>query len=69
MTQKQTDIFVREKFKIMQEAFNKIEEEFIKDDSEFNRSLASMHFGRAQEMFTLIVELLGIFKANKEQTE
>jgi hypothetical protein len=68
MTQKQVDALVKEKFKIMQEAFNKIEEELVKDESEFNVAVVALHFGRAQEMYTLIAGLLGIFKHDKKTT-
>ncbi|HUS49832.1 MAG TPA: hypothetical protein VMZ91_06685 [Candidatus Paceibacterota bacterium] len=46
----------------MQSCINKMEEELTKEQGECNQSLVAFNFGKLQEQYMLIVDLMEIFK-------
>lgn len=55
-------VLIKEKFRSMEQHFNVIEKEFEKaTDVEFNRSKASISFGKATKLYEDIAYLMGVF--------
>jgi hypothetical protein len=52
------------KFKSMEGHFNIIETELKKDESEFNKPLVAISFGKMSKMYEDIAYLMGIFDGN-----
>lgn len=61
LNQKQINQKVKEEFQKMEGSLNKMEEELIKEHGDCNQSLVALHFGKIQEQYMLIIDLLGIF--------
>ena len=62
LNQKQINEKIKEEFVKMQECINAIEKELTKEPTESNQALTAFHFGKLQEQYMLIVDLMEIFK-------